>query len=165
VLHAGARDPRRCWPAAKFATVALELRRTLGAYVVIVGTERDRAAAAELVQRIGSGTVDLTEDLSLGAMLGLASRSSLFVGNDSGPRHLAIAAGAPTVGIFWIGNLMAFGPLVGGAHRAALSFTIDCPVCGLRQLDGRCQHAVSFVDDVSVEDVLDQCALALGAAR
>src|SRR3954470_764747 len=163
VVHAGARDPRRCWSPARFAAVALELRRTVGTNVVLVGTRRDRAAASEVAQRLGSGAVDLTERLSLGAMLGLASRSALFIGNDSGPRHVAIAAGIPTVGIFWVGNVLTFGPLVGGLHRAAVSFTVNCPVCGRPQLTDRCEHAVSFVDDVTVEEVLHECALALAS--
>jgi ADP-heptose:LPS heptosyltransferase len=101
-----------------------------------------------------AGALDVTGRLSLGGTLGLLSRAALFVGNDSGPRHLAVAAGTPTVGVFWVGNAISFGSLTGSRHRMAVSFRSDCPECGEPQVTRRCAHDVSFVADVPVEDVL-----------
>jgi len=164
MFHVGARDGRRCWPPARFADVARHLRDSLGATVLLVGSERDADASAEVVARTGGGVVDLTGRVSLGATLALARRSLLFVGNDSGPRHVAIAAATPTVGIFWVGNAMTFGPLAGGAHRAVVSFTVNCPVCGVEQVNHRCGHDPSFVESVRTDDVLRQCEEALAAS-
>jgi len=96
--------------------------------------------------------------------LGLLSHAVLFVGNDSGPRHLAVAAGTPTVGVFWIGNALTFGPLVGGEHRIVISYRTECPVCGQAQLTERCDHDVSFVDDVPAGDVLTAVTQVLAVA-
>jgi hypothetical protein len=52
---------------------------------------------------------------------------------------------------------MAFGPLAGSAHRAVVSFTVACPVCGREQLHDRCDHDVSFVDSVTTDEVLRAC--------
>ncbi len=161
LLHVGARDARRCWAPAKFASVGRSLRATLAATVLLVGSQHDHGASAEVVRLVGEGAADLTGRLSLGGMLALARRSVVFVGNDSGPRHLAAAAGCPTVGIFWAGNLMAYGPLAGAANRAVVSFTVACPVCGRQQLDDRCEHDVSFVDSVTTDQVLRACEEAL----
>jgi hypothetical protein len=57
------------------------------------------------------------------------------------------------VGVFWVGNLITFGPLVGGNHRAATSFTVNCLICGAPQVTQRCAHDVSFVEDVTVDEV------------
>jgi hypothetical protein len=38
-------------------------------------------------------------------------------------------------------------------HRPALSARVHCPVCGMENLKMRCEHDVSFVDDVSPEEV------------
>jgi ADP-heptose:LPS heptosyltransferase len=105
-------------------------------------------------QEAGVECADVTGSLSLGASLGLLSRATLFVGNDSGPRHLAMAAGVPTVGIFWARHALTFGPAVVGAHRVLLSHRDDCRACGRRQSLERCGHEESFVDDVHVSDVL-----------
>lgn len=164
MLHAGARDGRRRWSAEKFAEVARHLRDSLGATVLLVGSGHDVGTSGEVVARTGPGAVDLTGRVPLGATLALASRCLLFVGNDSGPRHLAIAAGAPSVGIFWVGNVMTFGPLVGAAHRAVVSFTVNCPVCGEEQVARRCAHDSSFVDSVTAHDVVQQCEQALAAS-
>ena len=137
------------------------LRATFAPTLLLVGSQQDHKASAQVVELIGEGAVDLTGQVSLGGTLALARRSLLFLGNDSGPRHLAAAVGSPTVGIFWVGNLMAFGPLVGGANRALVSFTVACPVCGREQLDDRCEHDVSFVDSVTTEQVLRACEDAL----
>jgi ADP-heptose:LPS heptosyltransferase len=82
------------------------------------------------------------------------------VGNDSGPRHLAQAGGAPTVSIFWVGNLINGGPLSRAEHRVQLSWTTHCPVCGRDATQvgwtaERCEHDESFVRDVSVDAVYD----------
>ena len=163
VLHAGARDPRRRWPTASFAGVGRGLLER-GLRVVLTGAAADRALSAEVASGLDPGAVtDLTGRLSLGGTLGLVARAALFVGNDSGPRHLAVAAGTPTVGIFWVVNLLTFGPLAGGSHRVAAAYRSSCPVCGREQDGRRCPHDVSFTSDVTVEQVLAQAQAALQA--
>jgi ADP-heptose:LPS heptosyltransferase len=157
LLHVGARDRRRCWSPANFASVARHLRSTLAPTLLLVGSEQDHEVSAKVAGLIGEGAVDLTGQVSLGATLGLARRSLLFLGNDSGPRHLAAAAGTPTVSIFWVGNLSSFGPLAGSRHRTVVSFTVACPTCGREQLDDRCEHDVSFVDSVTTQQVQREC--------
>jgi len=66
--------------------------------------------------------------------------------------------GARTVSIFWFGNLINAGPLGRGRHRAHLSWTTHCPVCGRDSTQvgwtaPRCEHDVSFVADVPADPV------------
>ncbi len=155
-LHVGARDLRRRWPTERFVAVARMLLGE-GLDVVLVGGDADREASAEVVAaltaRADGECVDLSGRLSLPATLGTLARAELFVGNDSGPRHLAAAAGTPTVGVFWVGNVMSFGPLAGDRDRALVSFRMHCPVCGAEQVHHRCDHDVPFVGDVNVAEV------------
>ncbi len=67
--------------------------------------------------------------------------------------HLADAVGTPSVGIFWLPNLLAAQPLVVGEQRFAFSMQTDCPVCGVHNLRTRCAHDTSYVDQVSVDEV------------
>ncbi|HET8600394.1 MAG TPA: glycosyltransferase family 9 protein [Segeticoccus sp.] len=151
-LAVGARDPRRRWSPRRFAAVADHLA-ACGLPSVLVGGEQDRETAARVDGLSAAPCVDLTGKLSLGGTLGLLHRARLFVGNDSGPRHLAVAAGTPTVGIFWVDNALTFGPLV-GPHRIAVSHREHCPSCGRPQRHQRCVHDESFVDDVEAAEVL-----------
>jgi ADP-heptose:LPS heptosyltransferase len=164
VFHCGSHDHRRRWAARNFVGLGRVLAEELQARILLVGGPADRPCSAEVAAGLGSRVRDLTGRLSLRGTLGLLSRSRLFVGNDSGPRHLATAAGTPTVGLFWVGNLLTFGPLVGGRDRAVTAYRFECPVCGEPQVDRRCGHDVSFLDEITVAAVHEAAVAALGAA-
>lgn len=153
-LHVGARDARRRWPAERFVELSRRIMAA-GLHVVLVGGPDDRAASARAAARLGGRdrVRNVTGRLSLSGTIGVLADAAAFVGNDSGPRHLAAAVGTPTVGVFWLTNVFAFGPLVGVADRALVSQQVHCPVCGEEQVETRCQHDVSFVDAVAVDEV------------
>ncbi|HEX8939882.1 MAG TPA: glycosyltransferase family 9 protein [Candidatus Limnocylindrales bacterium] len=154
-LHPGAGDPRRRWPAPSFAALADRLVEA-GARVVLTATAEEQALTAEVaaVARRGPpGLVDLAGRCSLDALAGLFAGCACVVSNDSGPLHLAAAVGAPTVGIYWCGNLINAGPASRGLHRALLSWRLDCPVCGVDCTRATCPHKPSFVADVTVDEV------------
>jgi ADP-heptose:LPS heptosyltransferase len=155
VLHPGASDPRRRWPAESFAQAARALGER-GCRVVVVGSGPDDARAATHIAEV-SDAVDLVGALDMQAMTGMLARARLVVANDSGPRHLGAALGTPTVGIYWVGNVINAGPLLRARHRVAVAFRNDCPVCGVDQSmlgSERCPHDDSFVADVTVDEVL-----------
>jgi ADP-heptose:LPS heptosyltransferase len=155
VLHPGASDPRRRWPVTSFTAVARALA-TQGCRVAVVGHGPDDARAAAAICA-DSPAVDLAGALDMKGMVGLLARARLVVANDSGPRHLGAALGTPTVGVYWVGNVINAGPLLRARHRVAVSFRQSCPVCGVEQASigtTRCLHDDSFVADVTVDEVL-----------
>lgn len=168
VIHPGATDPRRRWPSANFAEVARALLAD-GARVLVVGDASDVPAADEIVAG-APGTVSWAGAVELPDLAPLLSLADLVLGNDSGPRHLAAAVGAPTVGIFWVGNAINAAPLGRQRHRVQLSWTTHCPVCGRDATQvgwtaPRCEHDITFVADVRVEPVLDDVRAVLAATR
>nr|WP_187698464.1 glycosyltransferase family 9 protein [Rathayibacter agropyri] len=168
VIHPGATDPRRRWPSANFAGVARALLAD-GARVLVVGDASDVPAADEIVAG-APGTVSWAGAVELPDLAPLLSLADLVLGNDSGPRHLAAAVGAPTVGIFWVGNAINAAPLGRQRHRVQLSWTTRCPVCGRDATQvgwtaPRCEHDITFVADVRVEPVLDDVRAVLAATR
>ena len=74
--------------------------------------------------------VVILDDIDLSTLCGVLACSDVVVGNDSGVRHLAGAVGSPTVGIFWIGDMVKVGPFGRSRDRALISWTTKCPVCG-----------------------------------
>lgn len=154
VVHPGANDVRRRWPPRSFAAVADALAGD-GCRVVVVGHgEVDDQAGTAMAQAMTSQPLNLVGRLSLSALLGVFAGCSLVVANDSGPRHLAAAVGAPTVGIYWSRNLINTGPLSAARHSVAVSFRTDCANCGTDLHAASCGHDGSFVADVPVEEVL-----------
>ncbi|HWO93188.1 MAG TPA: glycosyltransferase family 9 protein [Dehalococcoidia bacterium] len=153
VLHPGASDPRRRWPASKFGYVASRIAQ-LGARVMIVGGDSEIDLAEAVVASSNVPVQSLAGSLTLQQLTGLLARSALVIGNDSGPVHLAEALGTPTVGIYWCGNVVNGGPMMREWHRVAISWRLHCPACGTHTISDTCQHQQSFVADVPVEDVL-----------
>jgi len=155
VVHPGATDPRRRWPVASFGAVlralaAADARRRF----VVTGT----ATEAELTAGVAAAAPDralVADRLTLPALLALVDGAELVISNDTGPLHLAIAAGQRTVGLFWIGNLINAGPFSRRRHRALVSWQLACPVCGADASVRRCPHDPSFIAGIPVADVVD----------
>jgi ADP-heptose:LPS heptosyltransferase len=164
-LHPGATDPRRRWPAERFARVADELVAD-GYEVVVTGTPAERDVVESVVAAARTPVRPLVGALSLGGLAALYARCAMVIGNDSGPLHLAAAVGTPTVGVFWVGNLINAGTPFRARHRPIISWTVHCPTCGVdctRDIypdrpGGGCAHRVSFVSDVPVTEVLAAAA-------
>lgn len=161
VLQPGASDSRRHWPAERFAAVGDALAG-LGAQVAINGSADEQGLAAQVASAMRAPSLDLSGRLSVSALAALLARSHVVVSNDTGPLHLAQAVGTPTVGIFWMLNLLTAAPLVAGPHRQVFSTRTRCSVCGLENVHRRCEHQVCFVDDVGVDQV---APLAVAAFR
>jgi ADP-heptose:LPS heptosyltransferase len=163
VLHPGATDPRRHWPVESFGAVARAAADD-GARVLVVGDHSetglaDAVVSAALGRSAGAGQVSSVAGmLGLGELAALLARADTVLANDSGPRHLAQALGAPTVGIYWAGNALTAGPLGRGRHRVHLSWVTNCPVCGadVTQVGWtapRCPHDDSLVAGIRPDGV------------
>lgn len=95
----GAAVPRRRWPLDHFAALGAWLITELKARLVLIGGPGEEALGKELQRRIGAGVVDVVGRLTLRQSAALLKRAHLYIGNDSGPLHLAAAAGIPVVEI------------------------------------------------------------------
>jgi ADP-heptose:LPS heptosyltransferase len=161
-LHPGSRDARRCWPADKFADVAVHAVAS-GHSVAVIGSRSERELVEHIVglarraARVPQRIRGLAGTLGLSGMVGALSRSAVLVANDSGPRHIAEAIGTPTVSIFWCGNMINAGPFWRGTHRPHIAWTVRCPDCGRSltdQEESDCGDYDSWVADVPVPAVL-----------
>jgi ADP-heptose:LPS heptosyltransferase len=152
-LNPGAGDPERRWPPAGFAAVGTSLI-VKGVRVLITGATWDRPLADEIQRSMDGGAEDTTGRLTLGGLAGLLSRCAVVISNDSGPLHLANAAGAASVGIYWCFNAITAGPVETARHRPIISWRVTCPICGIDRAGRRCDHHPSFVSDVPAEQVL-----------
>ena len=153
VLHPGAGDCRRRRPPEKFAFVGDALAAA-GARVAVTGTEPERELVDAVVNRMTDSALNLCGRLSLGGLAGLLSCCAVVISNDSGPLHLAGAAGAPTVGIYWADNLITAGPMTRACRRAIPSWRLNCPVCDRDCLQSTCDHLASFVADMLASQVI-----------
>jgi ADP-heptose:LPS heptosyltransferase len=170
-LHPGATDDRRRWPADRFSAVG----DALAADILITGTGAERALVEEVIGGMHRPVRPLVDALSLGGLAALYERCAVVISNDTGPVHLAAAVGAPTVGLYWVGNLINGAPVDRRRHRPLVSWTIHCPECGqdctrdlypARTGGGHpgCAHSPSFVADIATVEVVDAARELLGDA-
>jgi ADP-heptose:LPS heptosyltransferase len=90
--------PDKRWPAAHYAGLALGLAEQ-GLRVALIGGPGERALADEIIG-LAPAVLDLCGRTDFAQVAALAARAALVVGNDTGPTHLAAAAGAPTLVLF-----------------------------------------------------------------
>ena len=155
-VHPGATDPRRRWLPRRLGELGAALD-ALGARIVLLGGASDAALVDEIRAGLGAAAgraVDLSGRLSVGGLVGVLESADLFVGNDSGPRHLAEAVGTATVGVFTRANLVDVSPLFRARHRVLVSWQSRCVACGADYVDEPCGHGASVLGDVTVDDVL-----------
>lgn len=100
VLHPFASAPDKQWPAERFLEIARYLELWHIHPVFLAGPDDDPAPfrAHQTVQA------------NLGEAKAVLSKASVFIGNDSGPAHIAAAFGVPSVVLFSTSNPAIWGP-------------------------------------------------------
>lgn len=108
-IHPGAGSREKCWPADRY----LALARRLGqrrAVVFLLGPVELERFAPQTRSEIADQFPTLT-DPPLDLLAGVLNEADAYVGNDSGPSHLAGALGAATVALFGPTQPQQFSPL------------------------------------------------------
>jgi ADP-heptose:LPS heptosyltransferase len=110
LVHPGSGSRRKCWPAERFVSLIERLRSGGRAVRVVVGeVERETWTPAEL-ERL-AGAAELVRPGTYVELLDQLMSAGGYVGNDSGPSHLAGIIGVPTVALFGPSNAEHWRPV------------------------------------------------------
>jgi lipopolysaccharide heptosyltransferase I len=139
------------WRRDGFADVARHFLQKHCA-VTLIGSDREREVCAQ-VATAAPGAINLAGETTLSELAALIRRSTVFIGNDSGPMHLAVALDRPVVSIFGPTDPVWAGPY--GRDDAVMRANLPCSPCYLRRLD-RCTHAHACMQDVTAQRVIEQ---------
>lgn len=130
VFHAGSSSVSKCWPREYFLELAGTLSAAHGWKFALVGDASTRETNAWLCERI-PGAADLTGLTTIAGLGALCRDAELVVSNDSGPAHIAAAAGARVVSLFGRKEKglseRRWSPL--GPRAVALRKDVGCVVC------------------------------------
>ena len=166
-VHPGAGNAMKQWPVNYFADLIDLLVERHGVNVALVGGPDEqslgRAVLATTVQR--DRVVSLIGKLKLGELPALLARCALFVGNDSGPKHLAAGLGVPTVAIHsGVVDVMEWGPM--GPAAVAVRREMTCAPCYLLK-PADCPRQLACLTGIAVASVYRACErlLALEAGK
>lgn len=129
VIHSGAGTDAKRWPTAYWQQLVDRLVTVYRPAVIVVGTGEDRLRAAQIVAAAERGAVlNWAGRLSVLELAALLELSDLFVGNDSGPAHIAAAVGTTTLVLFSGTNEMQqWRPP--GEHVHVLRHPVACAPC------------------------------------
>jgi heptosyltransferase II len=158
----------RIWPGRRFARLVDSLIEQFAVTPVFVGT----ASEKDMVQQIIDGlqhrdkVVNAVGKTSHQSLFALLARCSLFIGNDSGPMHVAAAQGVPTIGLFGCNLPARFGPY--GPGNIGLRKTDRPPCINVHRgevPDCRFREGTVCVEFISVDDVMAQSRQLLTRAQ
>jgi ADP-heptose:LPS heptosyltransferase len=128
IINFGANEPGRRWPFENFLAVATEIKKRGLAVVFVCGP----AEAAYKNRLGGQGFVDLIGATTLDELLDLLRHAALVVTSETGPAHLAIGLGAPTVTILGggqFGGWMPFPPEAAPPQQRVVYRRMPCYGC------------------------------------
>lgn len=138
----------KLWHAEKFGALADKIWEEFGLTSIVTTAPNEIELANKVLENSKSGKVFLAQP-SLKGFYELAKRAKIYVGGDTGPTHLAVAANAPIVGIFgpteWWRNGSP-NPRDICVERNDISCRIDCH-------RRTCSNWICM--DISVETVFD----------
>ena len=125
-VHAGASFLGRRWQPERFATVIDTISRETGLGFVLIGGPDEHKPAEQIAVGAVSPVVNLVGALSLETLLALLKEARLFLGNESGPMHMAAAVGTPVAGLFGLTNPVRWGPVGVPSISLRPSMPCDC---------------------------------------
>jgi lipopolysaccharide heptosyltransferase II len=119
-LHPGSTAPSRRYPVERWAAVARELQREHGIQVVTTGDASDAELAAQV------GAPSLAGRLDLPGLAALLEAAPLLLAGNTGPVHVAAAAGTPVVDVYALTNPQH---TPWGVPSRVLSHDVPCRWC------------------------------------
>ena len=143
VINPIARWKTKLWSETNFSALADWLHAEKNATVIFTGSREDRDAIQRICAGMSSPASNWAGETSLKELAALAALCDLFITTDTGPMHIAAAAGAKVVALFGPTAPWRTGPY--GPLSVSIRAGIDCSPCFKRKCDknNRCMEELS----------------------
>ncbi len=131
-VHVGVGSVMRQWPSRHFAHLIDMLVADCGVSVVLIGGQDEQDIAEQILGSVAepAALCSLVGRIPLTGLAAVIGACALFVGNDSGPKHIAAALGVPTIGIH-SGSVDATEWAPVGKRAVAIRRKMTCSPCYL----------------------------------
>jgi len=143
------------WPAVRFAQLADKLIDKFKAKVLILGDESERPLADVVINTMRNKPIDLVGKLSLEVLPGVIKSCDLFVSNDGGPMHIAVALGVKTVSVFGPVSEVVYGPISADKNHVIIKSTLECRPCYNNFRLPVCDKDKECLKSISVAEVFE----------
>jgi ADP-heptose:LPS heptosyltransferase/GT2 family glycosyltransferase len=155
-IHPGVGNPVRQWSPASYAGL-IDLLAAEELNIILIGGGDEQAVAQDVLDRVKSkeSVASLVGSLKLAELGDVMQACAIFVGNNSGPKHLAASLGVPTLGIHSsVVDAAEWAPL--GLAAMALQRRVICGPCYL-EFATDCPRAMACLTGIAPRDVLAAC--------
>ncbi len=155
-IHPSASDATKCWPTGHFARLIDSLAGRYALKIVLIGGKDAVVLAKGILSQSAQASMvlDLTGQTTVGQTVSLLRRSRLLISNDSGPVHVAAAAGINVISLFLRNqpgiNPERWKPL--GPKAYVLANKTGDEIC----LNKNAQILSGRLDSITVDEVLNQ---------
>lgn len=152
VLFVGGTYAHKRWPVDRFAQVGQDLARSHpDLAVVLIGSADERSLSDVATGQLSVPHWNACGETTLHQLAAILRRASVFLGNDSGPAHLAAALGVPCVTVMsGVHHAGMWEPH--GARSVTIRHDVPCTGCGA---ETRCPLGTSIcVTGIEVNRVL-----------
>ncbi|MHC4660498.1 MAG: glycosyltransferase family 9 protein [Planctomycetota bacterium] len=141
----------KAWPEQSYVELCRMLGENNGIISILSWGPGERETAEEIEKKVGAGhTIIAPQTDNLKQLVHLIRRSDVFVGSDSGPLHLAAAAGIPVVGLYGPKDPVVYGPF--SLRREIVRAGVYCSPCTRR----RCDKPICMYE-IMPKSVADAC--------
>ena len=151
----------KAWPPDRFAEIITWMEKEYQLPSLVAGHQAEANCIETVVKLARKQKSDpkiwLGKDGQIPTFAALAAAAKLYVGNDTGPMHIAAAVKTPVVAMFGGGHGPRFRPR--GKRSLTVSGEMPCFGCGWDCLfaDGPCMSLIAVQDvKVAVERVYDK---------
>lgn len=151
-IHPGAGKIYKKWPPQNFASLS-DYLIDKGYSVILIGSHRDMEDISQIKSYMKNKAYDFCNKLSLGELMALFKNSKLYIGNDSGPMHLAALFDVPIIALFGSADEKRWKPL--GEKVNVLKSSERCEKC--RGKD--CEKDFRCITSISTEEVINKIGL------
>ena len=160
VIHGGAGTPIKQWLPEHWALVADRLTDRLNATVIFTGSDREHITIFHIMDKMKRPALSLAGETNIGQLAALYERAVVALGADSGPMHLAVAAGAPTVHLYGPADPAEFGPWGDPQRQVVAVSSIGCRPCRVLDWPGDDPANHPCIRDIRPMDVIQMAVKA-----
>ncbi|MBI4845170.1 MAG: glycosyltransferase family 9 protein [Candidatus Omnitrophica bacterium] len=142
------------WPLARFAGLIKEIIKRYNAVVLLLGAKDDQYKAQEICEIVkDEKLVNAAGKTSMGELGALIKKCKLYIGNDSGPLHIACALGVKTVSIFGPVDEKVYGPVGTPENNRVVCADLSCRPCYKNFTKQKCEKFNCLLE-INEKDVL-----------
>jgi lipopolysaccharide heptosyltransferase II len=152
-IHPGVGSPIRRWPLEYFARLADNFCNRNDATVLIFTGKDEEKLVENIMANITrkESIFSMAGKVSLDGFLYALKKCDLFIGNNSGPIHMAASIGVPALGIYaGTSHVFEWGPV--GLQAAAIYRNMPCSPCYFTSTD-QCPYDMACLKKIYPEQV------------